>query len=90
MKTETELHKGLLEWLGWCNPETYPGTLPPLNANLIRQCHEKMTNEQIEIYDDYLTEAWSLDSSNIKLSEFRYKCDIVIQAAAILKAVGKS
>ena len=48
MKTETELHKGLLEWLGHdkqsakfivsCKDQ-------PFNANLIRQCHDKMDSD---------------------------------------------
>ena len=121
MKTETELHKALLEWLGcvkmlqcpctigygggtpvdnnckWCEGtgQIFSTDNPKMDANLIRQCREKMT-------EDELWEYWSnLYCSIYNVTTMPHQmaiCTIVRllkeptipqQATAILKAVEK-
>ena len=92
--TNNELHKGLLEFCDysyqsesgtWIHPDNnYALTeRPPMDANLIRQCHENMTPEQL---GEYLVILWADKKHGLANTLI---APLHQQAAAILKAVGK-
>ena len=90
--TNDELHKGLLEFLGYrefnksgvcLSPKCFNVYRPEMDANLIRLCHEKMTPEQ---RGEYMLILWG--DKKHRLSDALI-APLPKQAAAILKAVGK-